>query len=101
MYVDHNGNFTENKPDAFEGEVDPEDILTSVPKTEDDGSKTGRVKFYNEEKKFGFIKAGGKIGDIYFSQSDNAIQLNPNDKVKFQVGEGENGPYAYDISLVQ
>ena len=99
-YVDYDGNFTDKKTERFESDLDPSEILTSVPKAKDDGSKTGRVKFFNEEKKFGFIKAGGKIGDIYFSIQDSSVAPQAGDKVEFQVGESENGPYAFDIKVV-
>jgi len=100
MYVDHNGNFTENKPEHIESEIDPADIATSVPKDPVSENEVGYVKFFNVEKGFGFIKGGRRVGDIYFSAPEPALDLRENDKVTFEIGEGENGSYAYNIEKV-
>ncbi len=100
MYVDHNGNFTENKPLHIESEIDPAEIATSVPKDPVNNTPEGYVKFFDQEKGFGFINGGRKIGDIYFKNPDPKLDLCQNDKVTFQVGEGDNGTYAYDIEKV-
>lgn len=97
MYVDHNGNFTENKPEHIDEEIDPSEIATSVPKDPTSDIPEGFVKFFNVEKGFGFIKGGRKIGDIYFSAPNPPLDLRENDKVTFKIGEGDNGSYAYDI----
>lgn len=59
---------------------------------------TGKVKFFNDEKGFGFITPddGGK--DIFVHVS--AVQsgsLSDNDAVEYEIGEGKKGPCAVDV----
>tara|TARA_B100000161_G_scaffold211667_1_gene156537 strand:- start:290 stop:484 length:195 start_codon:yes stop_codon:yes gene_type:complete len=63
--------------------------------------ETGKVKFYNKEKKYGFIT--GEDGKDYFfhaSGVSNDIYLKDGDNVEYKVVEGERGPKAVDISPV-
>ena len=63
--------------------------------------KTGKLKFYNREKRYGFIT--GDDGKDYFfhvSGVSNEIYLKDGDNVEFKVVEGERGPKAVDISPV-
>ena len=60
---------------------------------------TGKVKFFNDEKGFGFITPddGGK--DIFVHVS--AVQagtLAENDSVEFEVGEVQKGPMAVNVT---
>ena len=60
--------------------------------------ETGKVKFYNKEKKYGFI-TGDDGKDYFFHASgvSNDIYLKDGDNVEFKVVEGERGPKAVDI----
>jgi cold shock CspA family protein len=100
VYVDYDGNFTENKPVHFERELDPSEIQTSTPKSEKSSKKTGSMKFFNAEKRYGFIKCGGKIGDIYFSATDDSDNFSVDDKVEFEIGQSEKGSYAFNVIKV-
>lgn len=58
----------------------------------------GTVKFFNEEKGFGFIsRENGK--DIFVHQSElgEGVTLNENDSVTFDVEEGDKGPKAVNV----
>jgi cold shock protein len=60
----------------------------------------GKVKFYNQEKGFGFITADD--GNDYFvhqSGLNGDIILRENDAVTFDVTEGDRGPKAVNVSL--
>ena len=61
----------------------------------------GKVKFYNREKKYGFI-TGDDGKDYFFHASgvSNEIYLKDGDNVEYKVVEGERGPKAVDISPV-
>ena len=63
--------------------------------------EAGKVKFYNKEKKDGFI-TGDDGKDYFFHASgvSNEIYLKDGDNVEFKVGEGERGPKAVDVSPV-
>ena len=67
-----------------------------------DGLEEGKIKFYNADKAFGFItKSDGD--DIFFHISGWQSEEQPeeNARVTFKVGEGQKGPAAENVSLVQ
>ena len=59
----------------------------------------GKVKFFNQEKEFGFI-----IGDdekdyfVHKSGLEEGVVLNEDDLVEFSVEEGDRGPKAVKVS---
>lgn len=61
----------------------------------------GTVKFFNSSKGFGFITPddGGKDLFVHSSAIDGG-ELNENDKVEYQVGEGQKGPCAEQVRKV-
>ena len=50
----------------------------------------GTVKFYNEKRRFGFINREDNKKDVFFHHSDveGEENLEQNDEVEFEVGEG-------------
>ncbi|MBD64856.1 MAG: cold-shock protein [Halobacteriovoraceae bacterium] len=61
----------------------------------------GKVKFFNQEKGYGFItpEDGGK--DLFVHVSALASDsLNENDTVEYEVGEGQKGPCAVNVKVV-
>ena len=54
--------------------------------------KTGKVKWYNPKKHFGFI-TGDDGQDIFVHSSDvgEGLELKEGDKVEFEVGEAPKG----------
>jgi len=60
----------------------------------------GTVKFFNRSKQFGFIS--GEDGTEYFvhaSGLNEGVTINENDKVTFDVEQGERGAKAVNVSL--
>ena len=57
----------------------------------------GTVKFFNENKSFGFID--GDDGKNYFVHRDGIKKgpITEGDKVTFKAEEGEKGPRAVDV----
>lgn len=61
--------------------------------------KKGTVKFFNETKGFGFIKAeNGEEIFVHVSGLKNEIQ--ENDEVTFEVEKGKRGLNAVNVALV-
>ncbi|MCF7798344.1 cold shock domain-containing protein [Candidatus Woesearchaeota archaeon] len=62
----------------------------------------GKVKFFNVSKGFGFIV--GEDDKEYFVHMTGltpGMKLNENDEVNFEVVEGERGPKAENVTLVE
>jgi len=63
--------------------------------------KTGTVKFFNESKGFGFITQEDSGKDLFVHIS--AIEHGPlyeNDRVEFEIGEGQKGPCAVKVRKI-
>ena len=50
--------------------------------------QTGKVKFFNRSKRYGFIKG------------DGFRTLKENDKVEFEVEDGDKGKKAVNVSII-
>ena len=64
----------------------------------------GSVKWFNEEKGYGFIQQdnGGKDVFVHFRQVNNSghgrVSLAEGQRVTFEVGEGQKGPQAENVT---
>ncbi|MEM1121168.1 MAG: cold shock domain-containing protein [Bacteroidota bacterium] len=106
MYVDENGNLTATPPDpAKRRKINAEDIAVSTPKDSDldpaELVKKGVVKFFNQEKRYGFIEEAISKTD-YFVHGDNLIDaIQEKDSVEFELGNGPKGPIAVNVKKVK
>ena len=62
--------------------------------------KEGTVKFFNNSKGFGFIKMDDSDDEIFVHTSNLIDEIREDDKVKFDVEQGEKGLSAINVSLV-
>jgi CspA family cold shock protein len=60
----------------------------------------GTVKFFNEEKGFGFIKVDGGE-DIFVHSSGLIDKIRENDKVEFEQERGKKGMNAVKVKKVK
>jgi CspA family cold shock protein len=62
---------------------------------------TGKVKFFNQDKGFGFITPDDGGNDIFVHITGVAQgELKDDDKVEYEMGEGRKGPCAIDVKVV-
>lgn len=61
--------------------------------------KNGVVKFFNQEKGFGFITVKNEK-DVFVHANDlNGITIKEGDKVSFETAEGKKGTNAVEVDL--
>ena len=103
MYVDENGNLSTTPPDpAKKKKFNAEDIDISVPSSGLSLSSLehkGYVKFYDKEKRFGFINETGGKKDYFFHEDNVLDKVQDQDKVIFEVEKGPKGPVAVSVRL--
>lgn len=102
MYLDENGNLSPKPPDPLKKRVvNADDISVSVPKQTDldpaDFIKNGVVKFYNPEKRFGFIRETNSNEDFFVHADSIEGEIKENDKVVFEIGSGPKGLVAINV----
>ena len=62
--------------------------------------KEGTVKFYNEAKRFGFIKPSDSEEDIFVHESGLIDEIRQDDKVKFDIEQGKKGMNAVNVEVI-
>lgn len=63
--------------------------------------QTGKVKFFNAGKGFGFITPDNGGKDVFVHANDTGgAQLNEGSKVEFEVVQGKKGPQASNVRVI-
>ena len=62
--------------------------------------KTGKVKFFNESKGFGFIKDSESDKEYFVHVSGLVDRINENDSVSFEIKQGKKGLNAVNVKLM-
>lgn len=60
---------------------------------------TGKVKFFNESKGFGFIKVDDSEQEVFVHVSGLIDEIREDDDVTFEVTEGRRGLNAINVKL--
>jgi cold shock CspA family protein len=101
-YLDENGNLSATPPDPSKRKTfNQDDIEIGVPKQRapEPGEliRKGMVSFFNETKRFGFIKDSETGESVFFHESDLSEPLKEGNRVSFEVEMGNKGPVATNI----
>ena len=59
--------------------------------------KTGKIKFFNEAKGFGFIKLEGTDQEIFVHATGLVEKVKEDDEVLFELAEGKKGMNAVNV----
>jgi CspA family cold shock protein len=73
-------------------------IFTKTKNTE--VMKEGTVKFFNNAKGFGVIKLNDSDEEIFVHTTNLLEDIREDDKVKFEIENGDKGQSAVKVSLV-
>jgi cold shock CspA family protein len=103
-YVDENGNITDTPPDLSRKKViRAEDIEIGTPTRVDEevnAIRTGKVDFFNHEKGFGFIRENETNERYFVHVSSLSAEIEENDKVTFEVEQGQKGLNAVRVNKI-
>ncbi len=60
----------------------------------------GTVKFFHDQKRYGFIETEEMDDDVFFHEDDQGedFEVEEGDEVEFDQEEGDRGPKAVDIT---
>jgi len=62
--------------------------------------KTGVIKFFNEEKGYGFITQDGSGSDLFVHVSGLDGEVQKDDKVEYEIEDGRKGPTAVNVKVI-
>jgi CspA family cold shock protein len=60
----------------------------------------GTIKFFNEAKGFGFITPSNGGADLFVHATGLNGQVRENDKVSYEVSNGQKGPTATNVNVI-
>ena len=104
-YVDEDGNLTSEKPDPNKKKkvIKAEDIvLGAAPNshTQMDPIRKGQVKFFNDEKGYGFLIDSETKESVFAHINNIDGPIQENDRVTFEIEMGPKGPNAVNVKIV-
>jgi len=64
-------------------------------------ARTGKVKFFNEQRSYGFIADGETNKEIFFHVTGTLDSVKTDDFVEYEVEKGQRGPKAVNVKLIK
>ena len=61
---------------------------------------TGKVKFFNKNKGFGFIVVDETNQELFVHATGLVDQIRQDDRVEFDIEEGKKGPNAVNVKVI-
>lgn len=62
--------------------------------------KEGTVKFFNNQKGFGFISQNDNRAELFVHITGLIDEIRENDQVSYDVAEGKKGPNAINVKVI-
>ncbi len=63
--------------------------------------KTGKVKFFNESKGFGFVVVDDNNTEVFVHHSGLIDKIRENDSVEFEIVDGKKGQNAVNVRRIE
>lgn len=105
MYLDENGNLTKEKPDPrnrIKVRADTIELgVPNYPRERMDTAHRGVVKFFSDEKGYGFITDKATKESIFVHCNDAYEDIKENHVVEFKIGKGPKGPKAENVVQIK
>lgn len=61
----------------------------------------GTVKFFHDQKGYGFIERDGEDDDVFFHVSEiDALTIDEGEEVEFDTEQGDRGPRAVNVQTI-
>jgi cold shock CspA family protein len=102
-YVDENGNLSSTPPDPSKKKViNVEDIVLGASSRyvePEDPTRHGRVKFFNEDKGYGFVVDNETKESIFLHANNLQVRVRENDRITFEIEMGPKGANAVNVKL--
>ncbi|MEY2925435.1 MAG: hypothetical protein RLZZ337_1985 [Bacteroidota bacterium] len=60
----------------------------------------GTVKFFNDEKRFGFITPEDGSKDVFVHKNGTKNRITEGDQVEYELEDGPKGPSAVNVTVI-